>query len=385
MGSQRQHYDAIIVGGGPAGSTLARKMVQKGWKTLILDKETFPRVKLCAGWITPPVLDHCEIDPVEYARSFTLQQFRGFNISKMSGVETRVEYPNPVSFGIIRSEFDHFLLRRSGADIVEGVKVGTLLREGGEWKVNDQWQAPLLVGAGGHYCPVAQHLGVQKRFEKNLSTLELELELESHELASYGVNPECPDLVYFDDIRGYGWCFRKGSFMNVGVGRTKSRNLKDFLEAFLAVMERRGKIPPNSRFEPRLFKGHAYKLHFVTPRPYVSEGALLIGDAAGLAYNYSGEGIRPAVESSLLAWETLSDRDGDFSREALEPYRRKVFDHFGEPVTGLRFRIMESLPPACFQTIGRTIFSSHRLKRLFLEKWFIRGGRQSEPSAPWRS
>jgi flavin-dependent dehydrogenase len=55
-GGRVETYDAVIVGGGPAGSTCARQLVSAGWKTLVVDKAQFPRVKLCAGWITPRVL-----------------------------------------------------------------------------------------------------------------------------------------------------------------------------------------------------------------------------------------------------------------------------------------------------------------------------------------
>ncbi|MBA4369470.1 MAG: NAD(P)/FAD-dependent oxidoreductase, partial [Desulfobacterium sp.] len=48
-------YDVIIVGGGPAGSTCASELVKAGKKTLVIDKDKFPRDKMCAGWISPPV------------------------------------------------------------------------------------------------------------------------------------------------------------------------------------------------------------------------------------------------------------------------------------------------------------------------------------------
>ena len=56
-------YDAIVVGGGPAGSTCARVLVRAGARVAIIDRATFPRVKLCAGWLSPPFWDVIERTP----------------------------------------------------------------------------------------------------------------------------------------------------------------------------------------------------------------------------------------------------------------------------------------------------------------------------------
>ena len=53
----------------------------------------------------------------------------------------------------------------------------------------------------------------------------------------------------------------------------------------------------------------------------MDEGVLLIGDAAGMAYSPSGEGIRPAVESGLLAADVILEAAGDYRLARLEPYR----------------------------------------------------------------
>jgi len=55
-------YDVLIVGGGPAGSSAAWKLTRGGADVLVLDRERFPRLKLCAGWITPEVVRDLQID-----------------------------------------------------------------------------------------------------------------------------------------------------------------------------------------------------------------------------------------------------------------------------------------------------------------------------------
>ena len=58
--------DALIVGGGPAGSTCAWKLRQAGLDVMVMDAAVFPRDKLCAGWITPPVVAELDLDPEAY-------------------------------------------------------------------------------------------------------------------------------------------------------------------------------------------------------------------------------------------------------------------------------------------------------------------------------
>jgi flavin-dependent dehydrogenase len=62
--------DVIIVGGGPAGSSCAWQLKRHGWDCLVLDKESFPHTKLCAGWITPTVIEDLELDIETYPHSF---------------------------------------------------------------------------------------------------------------------------------------------------------------------------------------------------------------------------------------------------------------------------------------------------------------------------
>ena len=66
--SAAERRDAVIVGGGPAGSTLARALVRSGAAVTVLDKRRFPRDKTCAGWITPAVFGSLELDLEDYRR-----------------------------------------------------------------------------------------------------------------------------------------------------------------------------------------------------------------------------------------------------------------------------------------------------------------------------
>ena len=82
--------DVLIVGGGPAGSSCAWALRSSGVDVVILDKATFPRNKICGGWITPFVVKALEIDTTEYAQGRTLQPITGFTVSAMGQREVPV-------------------------------------------------------------------------------------------------------------------------------------------------------------------------------------------------------------------------------------------------------------------------------------------------------
>ena len=71
--------DALIVGGGPGGSTCARVLRNAGWNVVVADRARFPRDKVCAGWLTPEVFPLLELDPAEYRTTgLTLQEITAF-------------------------------------------------------------------------------------------------------------------------------------------------------------------------------------------------------------------------------------------------------------------------------------------------------------------
>lgn len=365
-----ERCDVLVVGGGPAGSTLAWALRRRGLDVLVLDKQRFPRDKVCAGWVTPAVLDSLALDTADYRQGRVLQPIHGFRVGLLpqSGVEAHYADAAPVSYGIRRCEFDHYLLERSGARLRLGEAFAGMERRGGLWRVNDAIETPLVVGAGGHFCPVARVLGARPgRSESVIAAKEIEFPMDAAQRAACGFAGETPELYFCSDLRGYGWAFRKGDYLNVGLGREDNHRLGDHLEAFCEFLRASGKLPPNL---PARFKGHAYLLYPHAPRPLLGEGVLLIGDAAGLAYAQSGEGIRPAVESALLAAEVIDSAAGDYGRSRLEPYGRHLVERFGprQPAPGLAERLPAGLRRfVAGQLMGMPWF----IRRVVMDRWFL--------------
>jgi geranylgeranyl reductase family protein len=359
--------DVLVVGGGPGGSSCARALVRAGLDVVVLDRRRFPRDKVCAGWITPPVLATLEIDPAEYARERVLQPVHGFAVARLGARAARVDYGEPVSYGIRRCELDHYLLARSGARLRLGEPLRELRRAHGRWIANDAIEAPIVVGAGGHFCPVAQRLGCATGPPAPVvAAQEVEVRLAPDTLEKLALDATLPELFFEPDLAGYGWVVRKGDWLNVGLGRQGASpgGLGEYVARFLDRMRALGKAP--AALDAR-FRGHAYLLHGQTDRPLVREGVLLVGDAAGLAYPRSGEGIRPAVESGLLAARTIVEAGGDPAARALARYAERIEARFGARGP----RPPAPAPPWKRALAGRLLATPVFARRVVLDRWFL--------------
>jgi geranylgeranyl reductase family protein len=354
--------DALVVGGGPGGSSCARILQQHGWKVVIADRARFPRDKVCAGWLTPQVFPLLELDPEEYRRTgLTFQPISGFRTGIIGKRQLSTSYSRPVSYAIRRCEFDDFLLRRSGAHVLEGAAIATLHRANGTWIVNEAIETPVVIGAGGHFCPVARHL----RSHVGAATTVVAKEAE-FPIAGRGTNVAAgiPELFFCRDLEGYAWCVRKGDYVNVGIGRRNSRDFNAHVKHFAAFLERSGAFADASHLK---WRGHAYLASGTGARPVIDDGLLVIGDAAGLAYPESGEGIRPAIESGRLAAQTLVAAAGRSSRADLQPYAEAIRRLYPPAA-----RTPASLRPAA-AAVGRLLLSSSAFTRhVVLDRWFLR-------------
>lgn len=362
--------DVLIVGGGPAGSSCAWGLRGAGLDVLVIDKRAFPRDKPCAGWITPPVLEMLEVDASDYAAGHVMQPITGFGVCRMGGPMMVSDFGEVVSYGIRRCEFDAHLLRRAPARFRGEAPVKSIERAGDRWLVNGTISTPVIVGAGGHFCPVARLLGARPGGPGLVvAAQEVEFELSERQADAIRVRPEVPELYFCRDLQGYGWCVRKGRYLNVGLGREESQahGLGDHVQRFVQDLQRADRAPAEI---PVRFAGHAYTLYGHAPRRLTGDGMLLTGDAAGLAARYSGEGIRAAVESGLLAAEAILAAAGDYRRASLERYENALVARFGRPERG--DGVMALCPSWLKQALAGRLFASRWFTRdVVVKRWFL--------------
>ncbi|MGB8768175.1 MAG: NAD(P)/FAD-dependent oxidoreductase [Candidatus Korobacteraceae bacterium] len=359
--------DVLIVGGGPAGSSCAWGLRKSGLDTLLIDRSIFPRNKLCGGWITPLVLEALEIDPADYAPERILQLIAGFRLGCMEEPQVDISYGRTISYGILRSEFDEYLLRRCGARIREGVPFTSIERAKDGWIVNGEIRARLVVGAGGHFCPVSRFLG-NKASAPSVVAREIEFEMSAVQAASCSIAGELPELYFCRDLRGYGWCFRKQDVLTVGIGRVDNHGLSQHCGEFLRFLKR----SRNVEVPGKGILGHAYWLFGHSERAILDDSILLVGDAAGLAYPESGEGIRPAVESGLIAAHCILAAQGNYSIGRLELYHELLNARL-RPRRNALESLAQFIPQSVRQTCGRALLRSPSFCRnVVCDRWFLR-------------
>jgi flavin-dependent dehydrogenase len=291
-----QPYDVLVVGGGPAGSSCARKLVQAGRRVAVLDREAFPRTKLCAGWVTPEAVADLELDIDAYPHRFnTFPRI----IAHIKGFTFKLDTPQ---HSIRRYEFDDYLLKCSGADIHHH-NVKNIVRDNGHYVVDDRFRAPYLVGAGGTRCPVYRALFR----DANPRARELQAATYEHEFPYDWKDPSC-HLWFFDGgLPGYSWYVPKADgYLNCGIGamaeklKAKGEDIKRHWQRFTRVLERKSFVN-DFKFEP---KGYSYYLRGGVEVVRL-DNAFITGDAAGLATRDLCEGIGPAVRSGHLAAESI--------------------------------------------------------------------------------
>ncbi len=313
--SNMKHVETIIVGGGPAGSTSGWHLTRNGCDVLILDKAQFPRLKLCAGWITEKVMEDLEFNPSSYPHPILKLDIR----THIRGVPFAFHgLPTPgANYSIRRTEFDAWLLERSNTPVVEH-NVKNIRREGDLFLIDDKYSCRYLIGAGGTMCPVRRNLFPDNRTKwRQLATLEKEFEYPTR-------NDTCHLYFVYRGLQGYAWFVPKGNgFVNIGIGgkshyfKSSGTNIHDHFRLFLGDLVQQ-KLLDEKTAENLKDTGHPYFL-FTYKGEIKNDNCFLIGDSAGLASVDMGEGIGPAIESGLLAAQEIIGT-GEYTKDAITKY-----------------------------------------------------------------
>ena len=290
------YSDVIIVGGGPAGSTCAAHLKKNGVDAKILDKQVFPRKKLCAGWISPDVFNALECTPEIYPFPLTRIPKIHFHLFGI---------PLPVKthqYAIRRIEFDHWLIQRAGVP-VHTHTVKKIQKDRSGYVIDDRFECQYLVGAGGTHCPV------RRAFMEPLPSRPdtARIAAVEKEFLSWPRVRECHIWYLEQKLPGYAWYLPKqGGWINIGIGGKQHRlaargtTIMDHWRKFVVRLVKQGFLD-QSPGDPA---GHTYYLRHAPETP-LPDNVCVIGDAAGLSTLDMGEGIHAAVQSGLAAADAI--------------------------------------------------------------------------------
>ncbi len=284
--------ETLIIGAGPAGAACAGELKKQKRDFILLDKQSFPRNKVCAGWITPVVFKALSCDPKDYP--YGIREFHEFIIH----LKKRDYHLKVRQYAIRRIEFDRFLLEYAGLEPVLH-EVKKIENSGESFIVDGTYRARYLVGAAGSYCPVAKTF-----FREDPGTDVHRTVVALEDEFSYPIEEDhCHLWFQQEGLPGYAWYVPKaGNIVNVGIGgyagtlKKTGENIKNKWKWFTEKLERQGMVKGHAWHE----KGYTYRVR--DKHPVLQKGnVMIIGDAAGLATRDMGEGIGPAIESGIAA------------------------------------------------------------------------------------
>jgi geranylgeranyl reductase family protein len=357
--------EVLIVGAGPAGSILARELAQSGIDVLLCDKAKFPRGKTCAGGLTLRTLALLPLDITPVVERF----ITGIAFTMNLGAFSLCQYSQPIMVTVRRETFDHFLAQAAvaaGAHFFEESQLVFLSPDGQAVRAETSsgtCTAKYLVGADGAHSKVAKTLSLMEQTSHILAI---------HSEAPTSLIPQWEsDLIHVDWgslKRTYAYLFPKKNILSMGAGGVgiASTKIKNYQQAFLATRFQKEGILP--------FGAAGFLIPLRSKRCPIQRGrTLLVGDAAGLADPFTGEGIYSAVRSAQIAAVILKEAvRADLN--SLQEYEDEINRRMMPELEGARlFREIFNLCPSFFHgKVGHNERWSNALAKILRgEKTFL--------------
>jgi geranylgeranyl reductase family protein len=347
-------FDAVIVGGGPSGSTCAYYMAKGGSKVVVLDKETFPRDKYCGDAVCTPAIRILDDMGVMKALADNNESHfadaGGFvSPSGLSYIGASVEkLGEAAACAVKRTNLDFRIVqaaKRVGATYHEGFEVDgdrvSFNKEAGLWTVasadGQTVVGRVLICADGATSRLATHLGYCTEAPRGVCSRAF-VEGGSH-------NTDFDGVCFYqrESLPGYSAIFKHpneelnfcyylipcgnkpgqcGGVNESDLARLHNDAIKN--DPFISAA-----LGPSPKIER--MKAAALRLGSQGLSTSFDDHLLIIGDAAGHIDPLTGEGIHTAIMGGKAAAETMLDMrlTGDYSRQSTRQYQLRWMKLFG--------------------------------------------------------
>ena len=296
MSEESEIWDAIVIGGGPAGSTTARYIAEGGKRVLVLDSRDSIGSPLQCGELVPtndemrrlcpgvPDIDDLLQTPEEAISRRTSEM----HIVPPSGRPLRYAFEGLMLNRVLHDEWLVDLASSKGAKYLTGARVESVKGETVTLRDGRIFHGKIIVGAGGHNDPL-------RRARWSESSLKIPIKFVLME-GEFGDAVE----LHFGSMApgGYAWVFPKERGANIGLGIqnkfSKGRSLNSLAEGFISNYE--GDIT---------FRGAGSLPMSGSINQFVKDNHVLVGDSAGMVLPSNGAGITIAMVGGRIAGQTI--------------------------------------------------------------------------------
>lgn len=376
----RAPFDAIVVGAGPAGSAAAITLSGRGCRTVVLEKDVFPRHKVCGAYLAGGALPLLKkLDAEAAVLRLNPERIERGSVHLASGTSIGFALPSP-GLGISRLAFDDLLARRaaeSGALIRFGVRVAGVARAGAGFDVHlagaETLHARAVIGAWGRWDALDRSL------ERGFFVRRGRFLGWSGELAGDAAALDGQVRLYTFPGGYCGLSRVEGGVANVA-GVVSAGALRNIGGGWDAVMAHARQSNPAldadlSELEPRPGGFLGTGPVFFTAKPPSESGLLMVGDAAGMLDPFSGQGQAAALASGLLAGEMVARclsgeiAPADLARAYSAAWRARFSGRFAWSKAFRRLMLSPSLGALAARLAGKKL-TRFALERLTQENQF---------------